>query len=320
MKRTKLMLVVSTMVSFMVSCEESSDPGLTTADLLQHTLDKIENNEGISYDLFKSLDGLEADSIERLKAASKTKENFVSLMADETIDYFSDVVESNKGSFTITSIPTPFSGEAEITLKGLANQEQPSAPPFLDIPGDYSKVILKELEEQKASGRDKWIPIIAFDGGTSESKPLPTESVSLNYEKVKLLASLHTIMMDPNLSDEETLQELDDILSTGNIPPVAVGMLLPAVQKVREAASTQSADPFNDALVQWLDGTVDPAINGGLNRDIIRRIQATAYLAGVYTLLTPEYSDANQDIASLSVLHARYRATIIMAAEEWWGD
>lgn len=317
MKRITLILLAS--VLFLAGCEEDTESVLSEAELVRHTLDRIANNETISADLFSTLEQIHADSIKRLKAGSKTKEMFVSAMADQTADFFSGVVGEQEADFAITSIPMPFSGEAEITLKGLAFQEQPSAPPYLDIPGDYSAAILKEIGAQQAAGHDEWIPLLSYNTGSAEGESLPTESISLNFDKIKMLATVpHTVLMDPALSDEETVATLNDILSSHDIPPVAIALLLPAVQKIRDGASAQSTDPFNAAMVAWLDETVDPAIGGGLDRDIIRRIQATAYLAGLHTLVRSEYENANQDLASLSILHARYRATVIMTAQEVW--
>jgi hypothetical protein len=70
--------------------------------------------------------------------------------------------------------------------------------------------------------------------------------------------------------------------------------------------------------MKWLNANAGQAINGGLNRDIIRRIQANIYLAGLHTVVLDEYPGNNQDMASLSVLNARYRAALLMASAEMW--
>ena len=95
-------------------------------------------------------------------------------------------------------------------------------------------------------------------------------------------------------------------------------MLLPAIQKIREAGATESDDQFGTSMKAWLDGPVEQAINGGLNRDIIRRIHATVYLAGLHALITKEYSGTTVDNASLSILHARYRAALIAGSATVW--
>lgn len=324
MKRTYSLLAMVVATVLLLSCEESDETierAMTDEEAVQQVLDRIEKNEGISYDLFGVLgDRMDPDSIARLKAASKTKEGFVDILTTQTKAYFEEIVEENKTDFHISATPTPFSGEAEITLKGLASREELSAPPFLDIVGDYSQVILKEVQGQVAAeGGKEWILIDSYETSTA-TREMPAESISLNFTKVEMLATVpHTVIMNLELTDEEVLETLNDILADHDIPPPAVAMLLPAVQKVREAASA-SSEPFGNAMEAWLDGTVDPAIGGGLDRDIIRRIQATVFLAGLHTLILQGYPNANQDMASLSILHARYRAALIVATEELWGD
>jgi hypothetical protein len=317
-------LVIGTMVAtvMLMSCEDSNlERVMTDAEAERHVLDKIEKNEGISYNLFNTLEQIGADSLKRLKSASPSKADFISLLGDQTLAYFDDVVKMSKADFAIAAPPTPFAGEAEITLKVLAGREETAgAAPSLNHVDDYSKHILKLIEEQADDGHKDWILLSSFQTGSSEPRQLPTETFSLNYEEIKMLATVpHTVILNPELSDEEVLKTLNDIMNSHDIPPVAIALLLPAVQKVREAASS-SKEPFGDAMIAWLDETVEPAIGGGLDRDIIRRIQATVFLAGLHTVILPEYPNANQDTASLSVLHARYRAALIMACEELWGD
>jgi hypothetical protein len=73
-------------------------------------------------------------------------------------------------------------------------------------------------------------------------------------------------------------------------------------------------------MINWLGGTKALTGDAGLDRDIIRRIQSSAFLAGLHTLLLQQYPKDNQDMASLSIIHARYRASLIMTYEELWGD
>jgi hypothetical protein len=142
--------------------------------------------------------------------------------------------------------------------------------------------------------------------------------MSLNYAKIKMLATeVHKVFMNMSLTDEQVLVTINEIMSNHEIPPVAIALLVPAVQKIREAAAANS-EPFGDALKVYLDETVGEAINGGLDRDIIRRIHAVGFLAGVHTILLPEYDPANQDLASLSIMHARYRAVIAAASGGIW--
>jgi hypothetical protein len=303
---------------FQFSCEESVEPILTAQEIEQKVLDKIEKNEGISYDLFRLLgEGVDAETINRLKVASETKEEFVNSMADESDDYFEAVVKMNISDFQITTIPTPYSN-AELSLRKFVSQEELNSMPYWDWETSYSNLILEEIEQQAADGHKEWIIVESFNDGTSEAKPLPTESMSLNYAKIKMLTSeIHKVFMNMSLTDEQVLVTINEIMYSHEIPPIAIALLVPAVQKVRDAAAANS-EPFGDALKVYLDETVGEAINGGLNRDIIRRIHAVAFLAGLHTIILPEYENTNQDVASLSIMHARYRAAIAGASGGVW--
>ena len=70
----------------------------------------------------------------------------------------------------------------------------------------------------------------------------------------------------------------------------------------------------------WLDGPIAKALNGNLDRDIIRRVQAVSYLAALHTIILEDYEGTNEDIASLSTLHARYRSALIVATEALWDE
>ena len=176
---------------------------------------------------------------------------------------------------------------------------------------NYSDFILKQIEEQEAKGNNGGILVLS-GGNASAASDQPMETISLNYEKIKFLLTIaQTILNDQTQTDGGIWKTVNDVLNTNDVPPVAIGLLLPAVQKVRESAAVEPEEPFGTAMNAWLNGPITQAINGGLNRDIIRRIHATVYLAGLHTLITEEYSGTTVDNASLSVLHARYRAALI---------
>jgi hypothetical protein len=318
MKHSHLAFMTMVASVFQFSCGESVEPAMTAQEIEQRVLDKIEKNEGISYDLFRVLgEGIDPVEINRFKAASSTKEEFINMMADQSDDYFEQVVEMNISDYQITFIPTPFK-TVELKVRKLASLAESSSMPYWDWETSYSSLILEEIEKQAAGGRNEWVILNGLDDGTSEAKSLPTEKVSLNYAKIKMLVSeIHKVFMNLSLTDEQVLVTINEMMISHEIPPIAIGLLVPAVQKVREKAASNS-EPFGDALKAYLDETVSQAINGGLNRDIIRRIQAVSFLAGLHTIILPEYDNANQDLASLSIMHARYRAAIAGASGGIW--
>jgi hypothetical protein len=318
MKYAHVALLTMVASVFQFSCEESPEPTVTAQEVEQKVLDKIEKNEGISYGLFQLLtDSVDAETISRFNAASATPGEFVTMMIAESENYFAKVVEMNKSDFQITTIPTPYKN-AESSLLQILSQEEQNELPYWPWELDYSSLIVKEIDAQVAAGRKEWIIVNSFDDGTSEPRQLAQETISLNYAKIKMMASeIHKVFTNMSLTDEQVLVTINEIMISHKIPPTAVALLVPAVQKVRDAAAANS-EPFGDALKVYLDETVGQAINGGLNRDIIRRIHALAFLAGLHTIILPEYDNANQDIASLSIMHARYRATIAGASGGIW--
>jgi hypothetical protein len=319
MKHSHVALLTMVAAVFLFSCEEGDEPTMTAQEMEQKVIDRFEKNEGISYGLFQLLgEGVDAETINRFKIASSTQEEFITMMADESDDYFEEVVEMNIADFQVVTIPTPFSGAAELSVRKLAGQDDPNAIPYWPWETSYSNMILAEIETQADKGHKEWIVVESLHDGTAAARSLPTESVSLNYAKIKMLASeIHKVFMNMSLTDEQVLVTINEIMNSHEIPPIAVALLVPAVQKVRDVAKANS-EPFGDALKVYLDETVGEAINGGLNRDIIRRIQAVGFLAGLHTIILPEYDNANQDLASLSIMHARYRATIAGASGGIW--
>ena len=297
-------------------CEDAVETGLTEAEITQQILDRIEKNEGISYNMFQLLnERITADSLMLYKREASAKADFIETVTRNSDDYFNEVVESGISEFNISTIPTPFAGDAEAALKMLVARDSA----FVD---DYSNFILKQLEEQAdKDDHRQWIVVDAISSSEtpSSAKPKPTETISLNYEKMKFLVSIaQTILNDQSETDGGIWKTVNFALDDDDISPVAIGMLLPAVQKIREAAATEPVEPFGTAMNSWLDGPITQAINGGLNRDIIRRIHATVYLAGIHALISEEYAGTSVDMASLSVLHARYRAALIAGSATVW--
>ena len=315
MKRNRLLLGMLPVACLAIGCDDGDEPSniLSDQEAVELVLETIDKNEAVSAELFDILsDRIPADSIKEIRKQCKDKKQFIDEMTRQTTGYFDDVLESKMSALTVTSVPSPLKGEAESTLKGLAVKAEDAS--LIDA---YADLILKEAKAS-AGGHDEWIALESISLGQSGSRPLPVESISLNFVKVEALATTpHKTIMNLSLKDEEVNEALGDFMIKHNIPPVAIGLLLPAVQKIQQSSSE---DPFTAATLRWLDETVDPAISGGLDRDIIRRIQAAAFLASLHTLVSRDYPNDNQDNASLSLLKARYRAAVIVAAAAMWEE
>ncbi|MBX2963087.1 MAG: hypothetical protein KF687_11290 [Cyclobacteriaceae bacterium] len=322
MKHLMLISSLVAVMTFLSACDEQREPRLTDEAAERLILEKIETNQVLSLDLFNVLrNRIDTDSLKRLLAKSKTREEFIDLMAEQTSSYFKDVVELNLAGLSVQTVPMPFMGEAEITLKLLYSDEGTAGAAPYDPVQAYSDLVLKRINEEKAKGHKDWIVVESLQTPGSHSHEMPIETMSLNFEQLKMLTTLpHTIILDIELLDTEMHEALGGFLKIGGIPPVAIGLLLPAVQKVRETAATASQTPFEQGLLAWFDDTVEPIMPSGLDHDLIRRIQASVFLAGLHAILLPEYQNKNQDQATLSVLHAQYRAAVICTAREIWNN
>jgi hypothetical protein len=308
---TRNLLAFFTLVVFMAfsGCEESDDFQLSQQKRIQQVLERFQKNEGISYQMFQILsERMTSDSLNALMALANSKEDFINVVARQTDNYFTEVVQGNLSAFDITTIPSPFSGEAEITLKLLASAENAGAVPF-DAVSEYRMAVLEAIDVMKTNSHQELIFV-------QPSGALPSESVSLNFTKVEILATIpYNIILDLNLDDDQVADAIKEVFELQAIPPVVTALLLPAIQASR--LKNTNDQPFNKAMNAWLEGPAAQA-GSGLDRDIIRRIHATAYLAALHTILLDEYNGTNPDVALLSVLHASYRAVVIMTARELW--
>jgi len=323
MKRKILSMFTLVGAVLVSSCEKSVEPRVSEDELIQYALDRFEKNEGISYQMFEILtDRMTSDSLAILEKKALSKASFIDVVARQTDDYFLEVVEGGVSEFELNDngIPIPYSYKAESMLKNLASMPAAVGSSPNDVVDAYSNLILKQINEQAANGHKDWIIIESLRSTSTTESDQPTESVALNYGKIKMMATIpHTIIMDMSLTDDQVLSTINDVLNSHQIPPVAIGLLLPAVQKIREANATND-QPFRDSMKGWLDGPIAKALNGNLDRDIIRRVQAASYLAALHTIILDDYKGTNEDIASLSTLHARYRSAVIVATEALWDE
>src|SRR5688572_434904 len=227
MKTKFLTSIVMVGAILFTGCEDSVETGLTEAEITQQILDRIEKNEGISYNMFQlASERITGDSLMLYKREASAKADFIDIITRNSDDYFNEVVESGISEFNISTIPTPFAGDAEIALIMLAARDSA----FVD---DYSNFILKQIEEQEAKGNNGGILVLSGGNASATSSDQPMETISLNYEKMKFLVTIsQTILNDQTQTDGGIWKTVNDVLNTNDVPPVAIGLLLPAVQKV----------------------------------------------------------------------------------------
>jgi hypothetical protein len=141
-------------------------------------------------------------------------------------------------------------------------------------------------------------------------KEIPLEEMSLNYEQVSTAFKMSNVLVS-SATDTQQAEEIEELAVKENIPPVMVGLLLPAIQKMKEEGAV-------DPLEQWLDNAVGEATSGGLDRDIIRRIKTAGFLANLDQLINSRYDNTNQKSASTNMLLAQYEAIMMFTWAEVW--
>ena len=151
------------------------------------------------------------------------------------------------------------------------------------------------------------------------TRQLSAENTDLSAEQLKSLAgNLYKTIESDEYTETKRMEEIGKIINRYDLPPVAIALLLPAVQKAQEAAGT-AKDETNLAIYNWIDNTIPQPIQGALDRDLIRRkAYALTFLAGLHMLASDNYQNTSQHDASLSILHARYRATLLLTWDELW--
>ena len=215
------------------SCEKSVEPQFSEDELIQYALDRFEKNEGISYQMFELLtDRMTSDSLAILEKKALSKADFIAVVARQTDDYFLEVVESGVSEFELkdNGIPIPYSYKAESMLRDLASLPAAAGSSPNDVVDAYSSLILRQINEQADDGHKEWIPIESLRSADITDSNKPQAAIYLKYEDIKMMATIpHTIMMDMSLTDDQVLSTINDVLNSHQIPPVAIGLLLPAV-------------------------------------------------------------------------------------------
>ncbi len=263
----------------------------------------IRNNQDILNLAFeKGGISVAAGDVNGIKEESQSKREFILAMTALTEELFVKAIEETHPSMAGYIKFDDINGESTETsarlLELLTNGgEEPLS--------DYYSLLKKEIGEVSPA---EWTLIKNYRDATGADVPL--EEMTLNYAQVYAAYELKDLVIS-SASDQEQAEAIEDLARKENIPPVMVGLLLPAVQKMKEE---ETADP----LTAWLDSAVGEAISGGLDRDIIRRFKAAGYLAGLDQLIHSRYDNSNQQSASAQILQANFEATMMFAWAEVW--
>lgn len=309
----KKLVIFFALVLFFTSCNENEVvPKKSDAELTTLTLEKVAANETVLNDVFSETSStITRAAIQNALSTSSTKAAFITNMNALVERTFEDQVKSNSEQLAADMF-IKFDGVKGESVKNTVQQfilEANAADPLIS----YSNKVKSLIDAQRASGRSLLVLIQKVEDGTT-SQAAPSEQMSLNFEKIAVMHEMqHRIITAATTGiSAETDTEIDDIFAQQGVPPVAIGLLLPAVMKVQ---SSQNATlPYWD----WLFNDINPEINGGLNRDIIRRYNAAGFMGAIQLLLSDEYMNDNQDLASMLLLRARYQASLMFIFNDIW--
>lgn len=298
------------------SCNEDEViPKKSEEELAQLTTEKVNANQVVIEDAFvETSNKVTKAAIENALKTSSTKQAFIENMNALVEEVFENEIKSNSEQMAsdVYIKLDGLDGEAIKTTVSEFILDPTSEDPLLG----YANRIKSLLDAQAATGRSM-LTLIEKYVDEEASEAAPAEQVTLNFAKIKIMYDLqtHVIRSGSNGVTAETDSEMDGILAQQGVPPVAIGLLLPAVQKFQNccAGETSSSPYFN-----WLYANVNPEINGGLNRDIIRRYNAAGFMGALQMLLSDDYRNDNQDLASMLLLRARYQASLMFIWSDIW--
>jgi len=300
MKRS-FMLSLS-MVLVLFSCE--TDPGIRP-DPVALALNEIDKNHIILVDAYKELsNSLSQEAILTCRKAGGDQIEFMQTMYEKSNEAFEKVLVNRFGQTAADYYMYIDGIKGNVTeLFIQANSTQA-----------YASEVSKRLKE-KSSSVEEWSVFKRLVLTNGQTKDVPTESVTFNFEEIKAAISLSDIILDLSLSDQERTRALQDALDVGQIPPVAIGLLLPAVQKAQEAAEAKAAE---EMYLKWIEEEVIPTTSGGLDRDIIRRKCFFEYLGALELIISQNYDNDNQLGASIAILKARYDYKLLSLWADFW--
>lgn len=303
-----------------IACDKNkATPEDPNTKIETQLVDEIQSNEVVLQNMFlRTANKITPQILRTTKNNAGSREEFIDAMNALTENIFSEEVARRQtaGDLVEFTLPTETAlmGDAEITLKGnLASAEASKADP-LDL---FAKSILTHV--QADDSHTNWTMILdLIQNPDTESEQVPEELTTLSSEQLEKLLVEFKDLICSSLTEipEEQMEAMKkDFWARNNIPPVAAALLLPAVQSPRSSNASAAEDPYLDLLNNI---GLCCEINGGLNRDIIRRFDAGGMLGSLYMLTSNNYQNANEDVASMLLFYARYRISCMIIWSTFW--
>lgn len=303
----KLFTLCISIAILFLSCEkEAGSPTGEADDPMKRALEEIGRNRKVLDQAWAALaQRLPADSIGKIRKSADTRAEFIVEMKGRTQSLFKDAIKSNDPNQRLDyylKLPDIEPDTNAAAISRLFVHEQPL--------GEYVARLTRKVKESK---KDRWVLVKAYRFPDGTTLPIPQEQATVNREQLLAAIRIAEIVADPALNEQEQETAIEELVKKAGLPPLTIILLVPAVQKYTEEPS---ADPF----MNWLNTGVKPAIGGGMNRDIIRRVAAAALLGNLEHLLSGEYRNDNQVSASLQLLENRFNTSLVFLWNEVWNE
>lgn len=310
----KLTFLFSLILLGSLSCSEDEVlPTKSDEELVRLSVEKVSTNHVILENVFSHTSvKVTRAAIQTALRNSGTKREFIVNMNSLVEDIFENELQSN---------PQQFADHFLIKLDRVKGESVPETvmqqlldPLAQDPLASYSKKIGSLIETGRTSGRGLVVLIAkVVDGQTSEEAS--AEEFSLNFDEIKTMYDIQDRLIESGAQiSAETDNDIDGIMAQEGIPPIAIALLVPAIQHVHCCSSQSTSTPYWN----WLKNTVNPEVNGGLNREILRRYNAAGFMGALQLLLSDEYLNDDQDLASVQLLRARYQASLMFMWNDIW--
>lgn len=292
----KFILSLLIVAGLFTACSEE-DPQIEKVDPIIIELDNF--HQSLMNNTFQKFNEvITTDTIKYALKQSGNKETFMALMARYHKDFFLDAAEKESLAAAYLKI-----GD----IKGESLQEQEADVLELLATADPLNKYIQKLEEETDATDTKhkdWIII----------QSIAAANAGIDTKHIHTLLNLGRMIYDPAVSESVMNQTMKDLKSNDNVPRVLIGLLLPAVQKINPDSNP------NSQMLQWLDETVNPAVQGALDRDIIRRVAAMEYLGSLDRFLSQDYAKDNEYFAAIELNHAGYETMLMYIWNYVWEE
>lgn len=309
MKYTSFICLL-TATMFLFSCEEGDGPlsdneKEENAEVLAAAMDEIDRNvELLGVIMDASAEQVDVDTIAYFLNESATRAEYLRNMSMQLDGLFEKIIQQNNDYINTAGInfgPGIISEERAAYWSRILETEDPIQA--------YYDLLVPVIDQADEEHRD-WIILQSFMNENEEMIELPLEQSTLTRREARVVINMKDLVLDGPENGVET-SAIEEIFVTNSIPEPYAGLLLPAVQRVREVTSNQ---PFNT----WIEANTEQGINGGLHRDIIRRLQVVSLLSTIDLILNEEYDRADQDGFSVGLMQTLHEAYWMFIWNDYW--